>query len=235
MKLILVHRMDIAEDTQAIWFEPEKPARFVAGQFGDFTLTEPPFTDAKGNTRTFSFANAPGHDRIMIATRMRESAFKRSLAALPTGTHVQLMGPMGGFTLHKDPARPAVFLTGGIGITPVRSIVEHATREQMPHRMFVFYSNRTRARMAFLEDFLSWSRENMNLSFIPTLTEEAPRDWRFELGRINRRMLSGYIANMGAPVYYVVGPPALVATMKAVLEVIGVDEMQIRSEDFVGY
>jgi ferredoxin-NADP reductase len=235
VKLILAHRMDIAEDTKAIWFEPEKRVRFTAGQFGDFALTEPPFTDEKGNTRTFSFANAPGHDRIMIATRMRGSAFKRSLAALPTGARVRLMGPMGGFTLHKDPARPAVFLTGGIGITPVRSIVEQATREQMPHRMFVFYSNRTRSRMAFLEDFLRWSRENKSLGFIPTLTEEAPRDWGFELGRIDRRMLSGHIADMRVPVYYVVGPPALVAAMRALLEEIGVDEMQIRSEEFAGY
>ncbi|MGH6928040.1 MAG: hypothetical protein ACREEV_06960, partial [Dongiaceae bacterium] len=76
MKLVLSHKADIAENTKAIWFEPEKPARFAAGQFGDFTLTEPPYTDAKGNTRTFSFASAPEHDRIMIATRMRHSGFK---------------------------------------------------------------------------------------------------------------------------------------------------------------
>jgi ferredoxin-NADP reductase len=235
MKLILAHKTDIAENTKAIWFEPEKPVRFTPGQFGDFTLTEPPFTDAKGNTRTFSFASAPGHDRIMIATRMRDSAFKRSLVALPIGTHVQLMGPMGSFTLDKDPARPAVFLTGGIGITPVRSIVEHATRQQMSHRIFVIYSNRTTARMAFFDDFRAWSRENLNLSFIPTLTEEAPTDWRFEVGKIDQRMLSGYIADLHAPIYYVVGPPAMVAAMKALLKEIDVDEMQIRTEDFVGY
>ncbi len=235
MKLILAHKADIAENTKAIWFEPEKPLRFTPGQFGDFTLTDPPVTDAKGNTRTFSFASAPGHDRIMIATRMRGSAFKRSLEQLPIGTRAQLMGPMGGFTLHKDPARPAVFLTGGIGITPVRSIVEHATRQRMPHRIFVFYANRTIARMAFLDDFQAWSRVNLNLSFIPTLTEEKPKDWELELGAIDRRMLSGYVADLRAPVYYVVGPPAMVATMKTLLEEIGVDEMQIRSEEFAGY
>jgi ferredoxin-NADP reductase len=235
MKLLLAHKTDIAENTKAIWFEPEKPLRFAPGQFGDFTLTDPPFTDAKGNTRSFSFASAPGHDRIMIATRMRGSAFKRSLEQLPVGAHVQLMGPMGSFTLHKDPARPAVFLTGGIGITPVRSIVEQATRQRMPHRIFVFYSNRTTARMAFFEDFLTWGRRNLNLSFIPTLTEERPTDWRFEFGAIDRRLLSGYIADMRAPVYYLVGPPAMVAAMRTLLEEIDVDEMQIRSEEFAGY
>ena len=235
MKLILSDRSDIAENTKAFWFEPEKPVRFAAGQFGEFTLIDPPFTDVKGNTRTFSIASAPESDRIMIATRMRDSAFKRSLAALPTGSPVELMGPMGSFTLHKDPARPAVFLTGGIGITPVRSIVEQAMRLQTPHKIFVFHSNRTRAEMAFFDEFQAWSRENANLSFIPTLSRERPKNCKLELGKIDQWLLSGYLSDMHAPVYYVAGPPAMVAAMKVLLAEIGIDEMQIRSEDFVGY
>lgn len=235
MKLFLSDRCDIAENTKAIWFEPEKPVRFAAGQFGDFTLVDPPFTDEKGNTRTFSIASAPENDRIMIVTRTRDSAFKRSLAALPAGAPVQFMGPMGGFTLHKDPVRPAVFLTGGIGITPVRSIVEQATRLRTPHRIFVFHSNRTRAGMAFFDEFQAWGRENANLSFVPTLSGEKPEDWTFELGKISRQMLSRYISDVHAPIYYVVGPPPMVAAMKTLLAEMGIDEMQIRSEDFIGY
>jgi ferredoxin-NADP reductase len=235
MKLILSDKRDIAENTKAIWFQPEKPLRFTTGQFGDFTLVDPPFTDERGNTRTFSFASTPESDRIMIATRMRDSAFKRSLEKLPIGTPVQLMGPMGSFTLHKDPIRPAVFLAGGIGITPVRSIVEQATQHRKPHQILVFHSNRTRAQMAFCEDFQVWCRGNMNLSFIPTLTEERPKDWKFELGKIDRRMLSGYISDMHAPVYYIVGPPPMVAAMKELLKETDLDEMQIKSEEFAGY
>lgn len=143
MKLILSQKLEIADNTKAIWFEPEKRLNFIPGQFGDFTLIDPPFVDGKGNTRTFSLASGPEHDRIMIATRMRDSGFKRSLAKLPMGTHIDFMGPMGSLTLHEDSSRPAVFLTGGIGITPVRSIVEQATQLRMPHKIFVFYSNHT--------------------------------------------------------------------------------------------
>ena len=235
MKLILSDRKDVAEDTKAIWFRPEKPVRFTAGQFGDFALIDPPYVDDKGNTRTFSIANAPGADLIMVATRLRESAYKRSLDALPIGAAVRLMGPMGGFTLHKDASRPAVFLTGGIGITPVRSIVEHATQNRTAHSITVFYSNRTRARAAFLDDFLGWRRDNANLTFVPTLTDEKPESWAFELGPIDRRMLARHIGDLRTPVYYVVGPPSMVATLKGLLEDIGLDEMQIRSEDFAGY
>ena len=212
-----------------------KPVRFLAGQFGDFTLTKPRYTDAKGNTRAFSFASAPERDDIMIATRMRDSAFKRSLAELPIGAPVEFEGPMGGFTLHKDPARPAIFLVGGIGITPVRSIVEQVIRQKAQRQIFVFYSNTTRARMAFLDDFENWRADNPKRSFVPTLTDESPGAWPFETGLLDQEMLSRHVADLHAPVYYIVGPPAMVAAMKEMLDEIGVDELQIKSEDFAGY
>jgi ferredoxin-NADP reductase len=235
MNLFLSDRHQVAEDTMAFWFEPEKPLHFKPGQFGDFSLVDPPYTDAEGNTRTFSFANAPESNRVMIATRMRESAFKLSLAALPTGSPVQLKGPMGDFVLHKNPERPAVFLVGGIGITPVRSIVEHASKQLKTHRLFVFYANATRARTAFFDDFRAWSANNANLSFVPTLTVESPKEWEFEMGKLDRQMLSRHLSDLNAPVYYVVGPPAMVAAMKELLDDIGIDELQVKSEDFAGY
>ncbi len=235
MQVILTDRKEIAQGTMAFWFRPERPLKFTAGQFADFTLADPPYTDAQGNDRSFSFASSPGDEHIMIATRMRESAFKKSLRTLPIGTGVDLMGPMGGFTLHKDASRPAVFLTGGIGITPVRSIVAHATEEQLAHRLTVFYSNKTRALTAFFEDFQEWSRVNSNLVFVPTLDGEQPEDWPFELGVIDEAMLRRHIPDLQRPVYYVVGPPPMVAAMKTLLEKIGVDELQIRTEDFIGY
>lgn len=219
----------------AFWFRRGRPVNFSAGQFGDFTLADPPHTDAKGNTRSFSFASSPRSEHILIATRMRDSAFKQSLRTVPIGTGVDLMGPMGSFTLHKDTSRPAVFLTGGIGITPVRSIVEHATQERLAHKLYVFYSNKTRALTAFLEDFQGWSRENSNLVFIPTLDGERPEDWPFELGVIDEQMLRRHVSDLQRPIYYVVGPPPMVAAMQALLEKIGVDELQIRTEDFAGY
>ena len=235
MELTLSDRVNIAEGTMGLWLRPERTVRFTAGQFGDFTLGQPPYTDSRGNTRTFSFASAPDNDRILIATRLRDSAFKRSLTVVPLGATFQLMGPMGGFTLHKDAHRPAVFLAGGIGITPVRSIVEHATQRRLAHRICVFYSNQTRARVAFLEDFEAWARTNDNLRFVPTLTQERTEGWAYEHGPIDQQMIAKYVPDLGAPVYYIVGPPAMVRRMKGVLEGIGIHELQIKSEDFAGY
>lgn len=182
MLLTITDRKEIAEHTMAFWFKAEKPVRFIPGQFGSFTLKDPPKTDSKGNTRTFSIASSPEDGQLMNATRMRDSAFKQNLSTLPLGTAVQFMGPMGRFILQQDIPRPAVFLTGGIGITPVRSIVKHATETESAHKLYVFYSNRSPAASAFLKDFQAWDRQNPNLHFIPTISDESPADWNGERG-----------------------------------------------------
>lgn len=235
MQLFLINRKMIVEGTAAFWFRPEKALKFVAGQFGQFSLKNPSETDGKGNARTFSIASDPANDQIMIATRMRDSAFKRSLWAAPDDESVQFMGPIGNFTLKEDKDRPAVFLAGGIGITPVRSIAAQATREGMSQRLVVIYSNRTRASCAFHDDFSEWSRANPNLTYVPTLTAETPSGWKGELGAIDAQMLRRQVSNPFSANYYVVGPPGFVRAMRTILEETGVGKSQIRSEDFAGY
>src|SRR5262249_60368327 len=124
--LPLRRRDPVAEGTMAFRFD--KPAGFIhrAGQTLDFTLIDPPETDAEGNTRTFSIASAPDDAEIAIATRMRGSAFKRVLGSVPLGTKVGAEGPFGSFTLHNNVSKPGVFLAGGIGITPFRSMIRDA-------------------------------------------------------------------------------------------------------------
>jgi len=236
VQITLVDQQEIAEHTTAFWFSPERPFTFTAGQFGSFSLVDLTVEDdGKGKTRAFSFASSPNDRHIMIATRMTGSAFKTALASSPAGTALQLMGPTGLFTLHADPARPAVFLSGGIGITPVRSICAYATEQGLRHRLYVFYANRTRAAAAFVEDFRAYHEENPNLSFIPTLTDEKPREGGFAHGPITEALLKAYLPELATPIYYVVGPPGMVSVMKKLLQHLGVEEAQIRSEDFIGY
>jgi ferredoxin-NADP reductase len=124
----LVHRHEVAERTIA--FEFTKPAgwTFKAGQFIDMTLVSPPETDAEGDKRGFSIASAPEEPTLMVASRMRDTAFKRDLQKVPLGTTVTIEGPFGSLTLHNNPARAAVILAGGIGITPFRSILIDAAK-----------------------------------------------------------------------------------------------------------
>src|ERR1700681_1360292 len=125
---------EVAGGTMAFWFEKPSGWTFKAGQYLDMTLLDPPETDSEGNVRSFSIASAPHEESLMVATRMRNTAFKRVLNAMPLGSAVKIEGPSGSLTLHDNVKRTAVFLAGGIGITPFRSIVLRAAKEKLPHR-----------------------------------------------------------------------------------------------------
>src|SRR6185437_1927143 len=122
----------VAERTMAFHFE--KPASFVftAGQFIDMDLLSPSETDTEGNTRCFSVSSAPYEDTIMVTTRLRDTAFKRVLKTMPVETEVKIEGPFGNLRLHNNVKRQAIFLAGGIGITPFRSILLDAANRKIP-------------------------------------------------------------------------------------------------------
>src|SRR5688500_1286546 len=117
----LTRRETVAEGTMAFHFSRPQGFRHAAGQSLLMSLVDPPETDGEGNARTFTIASAPYEAGLRIATSKRANAFKRVLTAATMGTVVTIDAPTGDMVLHEDPARPAVFLAGGIGITPFLS------------------------------------------------------------------------------------------------------------------
>jgi len=235
--ITLKHREEVAEETMAFHFDIAGTGyTFKAGQNAAFTLLEPPETDTAGNTRTLSFASSPNDlSSLMVAMRMRRSAFKNSLKALPLGSKLRVSSAIGSFRLHADGSKPAVFLVGGIGITPVLSILAHAAEHALPHQIYVFYSNRDARKVAFLRELQKWEKTNPAFTFIPTVTTPNGSVWPFEHGRIDAQMLARYIPEVHTPVYYVCGPPEMVMAMQKLLYGLGVNEDNIRSEEFGGY
>jgi ferredoxin-NADP reductase len=233
----LLNRVEVAEGTIAFDFEKPTGFDFKPGQSADLTLPNPPETDAEGNVRTFSIASAPFEDQLMFATRMRDTAFKRSLKKMPLGTVVKMDSAMGSFTLHKNSAKPAVFLAGGIGVTPFSSIVRQADHDRAPHKLYLFYSNRQPEDAPFVEVLQNLEKTNPQFRFIATMTEmrRSKKTWNGETGRIDQEMLSKYLNELRGPIYYVAGPPALVSGMRKMLVASGVDEDDIRSDEFSGY
>ena len=229
----LIKKEEVANETMAFHFEKPEGFTFKAGQFGDFTLLNPSETDEEGNVRGFSLAHAPYEDDLMIATRMRDTAFKRVLRNLPIGTELKLDAPYGNFVLHKTETTPAVFLTGGIGITPVRSIIAQATRDKLPHKITLFYSNKTPEDTAFLQDLQSFAKENPNFTFVPVMTRD--ETWQGEKGHITKEILTKCVPDLTTPIYYLSGPASMVATMRQILTDAQVNEDNIRTEEFSGY
>jgi predicted ferric reductase len=99
----------------------------------------------------------------MVATCMRDTALKRILKTMPLGSAVKIEGPSGRLTLHNDVKRAAAFLAGDVGITPFRSIVFRAAKEKLPHRIFLFYSNRRPEDAPFLDELQALEKENPKL------------------------------------------------------------------------
>jgi ferredoxin-NADP reductase len=233
----LKSREQVAEGTMAFHFEKPAGFDFQGGQSVDMTMLNPPETDDEGNIRTFSIASAPFESELVFATRMRDTAFKRSLKQVPLGTELRIDGPMGSFTLHKNAKKPAVFLAGGIGITPFMSMVAQAAHDRLPHQLYLFYSNHRPEDAPFLDFLRRLEKDNPNFHFIPTMTDmdRSKQPWAGERGFIDRTMLIKYLNNLNGPIYYLAGPPAMVAAMRKTLIDTKVDEDDIRTEEFAGY
>ena len=231
-QMTLMDRQRIARDTMAFWFDTNGAGyEFRAGQHADFV-----FGRESDNSRTFSLASSPlSKEPIMIAMRMRKTAFKSALGAAALGTKFIVSRPRGSFTLHSDITRPAVFLAGGIGITPIHSILQWAAQERLPHRLYLFYSNREADDAAFMEELQSMAVENPHFTLVLTVTGHKTLEWPHEKGHINREMLTRHLLGLNGPIYYIAGPSGMVTAMTDLLHSSGVSDDDMRTEEFGDY
>ncbi len=234
----LTARFEVADGTMAFVVERPSGFDFTAGQYVQLVLPNPPHTDAGGNRRTFSIASAP-HEaaELRFATRMTGSAMKRSLAEAALGTPVEVLGPGGSFALHGDASIPAVFIAGGIGITPFRSILQDAVRRRLPHRITLIYSNRNPEGAAFHEEFVRLVAGCPNLRYVPTMTQadKSRQAWPGERRYVNAEFLRDHVGDLTAPIFYLAGPPGLVVGLTKVVVEAGADLSHVRAEEFAGY
>lgn len=227
----------VADGTMAFYFDKPIGASFKAGQHLNMTLIDPRETDAEGNDRTFSIASAPSEPYLEIATRMRDTAFKRTLKNMTIGSSVLIQPPHGSFLLHNDASKSAVFLIGGIGITPVLSIIKDATERKLPQNLVLLYSNRRPEDAAFLNELTALEKQNPHFKLIATMTEPEKSDeaWKGETGIIDSAMLKRHLDTLQSNIYYLSGPPGMVAAMRKLLEESDVLDDDIRTEEFSGY
>ena len=204
--------------------------------------------DPKGPIRSFTIASSPTEkETILITTRIRNTPFKLKLSQLDTGTSVKITAPAGKFTLPPENySAPVVFLSGGIGVTPFRSMIKYATDKALPLKITMFDSNRNQANILYKDEFDSWAKLNKNLKIIYTITDETAEtlpssttsEWKGERGWINREMLLRHMSidEMNNSIFYICGPPAMLNAIQKILsEEFRVPNERIRVEEFTGY
>jgi ferredoxin-NADP reductase/nitrite reductase/ring-hydroxylating ferredoxin subunit len=217
---------------------------YTAGQFAFFDIGRV-YNDPKGPIRHFTISSSPTENFIMFSTRIRDSPYKKRLSTLEEGATVKVRGPEGQFVLHEDYSKPAVFLSGGIGVTPFRSMIKYSTDKQLPLKIVVFDSNRNRENILFKEEFDDWAKINKNLKIIYTISDDEKQqssstanDWRGEYGRIDKAMILKYldINILNNSIFYICGPPGMLKAMQSLLQDdLEIPKERIKVEEFTGY
>lgn len=233
MKAVIKEQKEVAEGTLRVVFEVDQEVEFKPGQTFNVTLLNPHYKDSRGATRHFTIVNAPDGNEIVMTTRLGPSAFKRSLKELLLETEVKIFSIGGDFILPEKPEGPLVFLAGGIGITPFMSMLQYMRKNNLPYQVTLVYSNRDQESAAYLKDLEKMDLEMDNFRMIPIMTDDL--NWEGETRRIDAAFLQKCFPRLGDNLYYVAGPPKMVESIHQVLLEAGVEEENIKTENFTGY
>jgi ferredoxin-NADP reductase/nitrite reductase/ring-hydroxylating ferredoxin subunit len=234
-----------ADDRQSSFLD------YTAGQYAFFDIGGV-YNDTRGPIRHFTISSSPTEDFIMITTRIRDTPYKKRLVSLEKDVKVKVRGPQGKFVLHEDYSKPAVFLSGGIGVTPFRSMIKYATDKQLPIKIVMFDSNRNQANTLFKKEFDEYANINKNLKIVYAITEEdeerqriqnissssVRQQWTGERGRIDKDMLTRHLTDdeIRNSIFYTCGPPGMIKAMQNLLqEDLQIPKDSIKVEEFTGY
>ena len=239
MKLKLVEKRDEAKGTKSFFWETEKPVNYLAGQYFYFTLPSLNYPDPRGATRHFTLSSSPTEGNLLRnTTRIREeSGYKKTLDELEIGTLIEGEGPNGTFILDEAEPGPHVFLAGGIGITPFRSMIKYAADKNLNTQIHLIYSNSIPEEIAFRAelDGLAKSWPNLKLDMTVTKPEESKEPWKGLTGRIDENVIQKLVPDINNNIFWVCGPPAMVEAVEQTLGKLNLSSGKVRSEKFTGY
>jgi ferredoxin-NADP reductase len=229
-------KQEVAKGTLLVTFDLlGENVHFRPGQYFFVTLPGVGEEDDKGLRRHITVVTSPNEKGVLgFATRMRDSAFKRTLRALPVGSQVEVEPPKGKFGLPEDPSRPLVFVAGGIGITVFRSMLRYISEERLPYRVTLIYSNRDRESTAFLDELRELENTLPNFRLILTMTQDA--DWEGETRKVDGEFVKDYLDDdLNQYTFLVAGPPVMAQGVQGALQEAGVQDENLIAERYSGY
>jgi glycine betaine catabolism B len=244
-------------DIMTFKFTKDGYPEYKAGQFAFFPLDNVN-NDSRGPVRHFSLTSSPTEYTLIISTRIRDTPYKQRLSTIQEGEQVKVSKPQGNFVLHDDYSKHAIFLSGGIGVTPFRSMIKYATDKQLPVKITMFDSSRNSQNILYKDEFDKWAAQNQNLKIVYTITEEEKDteqeqhrmadvsssateikgNWNGEHGRIDRTMIERHLSKeeINNAIFYICGPPGMIKALEDLLQKqFQVPEGRIKVEEFTGY
>jgi ferredoxin-NADP reductase len=213
----------LAPDTYDFAFEPVgRRVAFVPGQYLEWTL-EHPRADIRGNRRIFSISSSPTEPELHVGTKTYEpgSTFKKALLGMKVGSYIRAAHPAGSFTLPKSSGRPLIFIAGGIGITPFRSMVKQIVDTGQQRNMTLLYSARTEADFVYREVFDAAAANGLKSLY--------------RTDRLDAQLLKETLPGLLQSTIYISGPDAMVTGYGHMLRSLGVKARDIRTDHFSGY
>ena len=236
MRATIKDKVEVARDTLLVVFDLQgEEIDYKPGQYFWVELLNAPYDDEKGLRRHITCVMSPTERGVLgLATRIRDTAFKKSLVELPVGAEVEVEHPKGDFALPEEADRDYVFIAGGIGITVFRTMLRYIADEQLPYRITLLYSNRDRESTAFLDELHEFEQKIAGFKLVATMTGD--QSWKGETRRIDEDFLRDHLGgDLGRYTYLVAGPPPMVEGLVEVLKSAGVPEDQIKPDRFSGY
>lgn len=228
---------EVARGTYNFYFKKDKKLDFLPGQYMEFTLADD-MADSRGNRRYFTLASSPTEEDIILGIKYypNASSFKLKLAATDDYDHVVASQLSGEFVMPKDPKKKLVFIAGGIGVTPFRSMIKYLIDTQEKRDIVMFYSNKTKDDIAYRDVFDQAKRE-LGIRTIYTLTEAGQFATRADM--VNRpldaKLISQNVPDLKERIYYISGPNSMVNAFRGVLIGLGVPRSQIKVDFFPGF
>jgi ferredoxin-NADP reductase len=236
MRAQLKEKHEIAKGTLLATFDLlGEDVEFKPGQYFFVTLPSIGDEDDKGLRRHITVVTSPNETGVLgFATRMRDSAFKRTLRELPVGSEVEVEPPKGTFSLPEETSRPLVFVAGGIGITVFRSMLRYISEERLPYSVTLIYSNRDRESAAFLDELRELEQALPDFRLILTMTQDP--GWEGETRKVDAQFFKTYLGDaLNSFTFLVAGPPAMAEGVQKALDEAGVKEENTTAERYSGY
>jgi ferredoxin-NADP reductase len=227
MNVTLDHIEEIGAGIRTFWFRPESRVRYVAGQFTELWLPHDDVDD-RGPRRWFTLSSSPTEELVSITTKFadaRSSSFKQHLAAMRPGTSLHLADPMGDFVLPKDARVPLVFVAGGLGITPMRSMIKYLIDSGEQRQLHLIYTVRHAEDLAFKQLF-----EAYGATVTPVITAEPGG-----AGSLTSERILQLAQPSDDALIYLSGPEPMTETFFKQLPALGIREERLVTDYFPGY